>query len=119
MASLKDTPWGKQIPIVSGEVFSHATHGDVVPLLRVIGPPPHALMRMIPIRYRLCDNLNNCINANPRICHPCPDVPDCYTPPKTPPDSLMAAWIVIMAWKEGRYVIIVEGPEFGYGKSRV
>ena len=54
LASLKGTPWGDAIPVVSGEVMSHALHGRATPLMRVIQSPPHALLRKIPEAFRLC-----------------------------------------------------------------
>ena len=114
LAILKGTPWGDQFPIVSGEVFSHATHGHATPLMRVIGPPPMALMKKIPSKFRVCAQIHSCIMADPKVCFPCPEVPDCFTPPGMDSETHQAVQRVLEAWKEGRYVVIVEGPEFAY-----
>ena len=114
LAPLKGTPWGDQIPVVSGEVYSHATHGHATPLMRVIGPPPLALMKKIPKDFRICSSIRSCIMADRAVCHPCLKMPDCYVPPGASVEALLAATSVLLAWKEGRYVVIVEGPEFGY-----
>ncbi len=114
LAPLKGTPWGDQIPVVSGEVFSHATHGYATPLMRVIGPPTHALMKQIPAKYRICASINDCIMKDLEVCHPCPKMPDCHVTPDVGTELALLISIVLLAWKEKRYVVIVEGPEFGY-----
>jgi len=114
LALLKGTPWGDLLPVVDGEAFSHATHGHATPLMKVIGPPPEALLRMIPKKYRSCDSFNNCIMSDPAVCYPCRKVPDCYVPPGVPEDVSVLAALVVSCWKEDRYVVIVEGAEFGY-----
>jgi len=110
LSPIKDTPWGKLIPVVDGESFSHAVHGYPLILMRVIGPPPYALMKKIPSNYRVCQQYEKCIIFDSKICHPCPKVPECYQPPNVEHPELIA--LVSKAWKEGRYVIIVIGEEF-------
>jgi len=114
LSPLKGTPWGDQLPIVSGEVFSHATHGHATPLMRVIGPPPWALMKKLPKNCRVCSLIRSCVMADLKVCYPCLEMPDCYNPPNVSDEIAMLASIVLLAWKENRYVVIVEGPEFGY-----
>lgn len=114
LSILKGTPWGDQLPIVSGEVFSHATHGHATPLMRVIGPPPEALLTKIQKKYRVCASSKNCIIYDPKVCHPCKKMPGCYVPPGVNEEVAEAVGVVLAAWQEGRYVVIVEGPEFGY-----
>jgi len=112
LAPLKSTLWKDLIPVVSGEVFSHATHGHLTPLVRVIGPPPEALLRLIPKKYRVCASFRGCLAADKKVCHPCLEVPECYMAPGLSDDDAMLASLVILAWKEGRYVVIVDGDEF-------
>jgi len=113
LAPLKGTPLGDLIPRVSGESFSHATHGFVTPLMREIGPDPSALVRLLP-KPKNCASINKCIMADKEKCVPGPSMPDCYIIPGDY-DSVtaFAALMVLRAWKEGRYVVIVDGPEFG------
>ena len=113
LSILRDTPWGDQIPVVSGEVYSHATHGYALPLMKVIGPPPEALLRMIPQKFRGCASSKDCLMIDYEVCQPCVKMPDCYIPQGVSESIALAASLVMLAWKEGRYVVIVEGMEFG------
>lgn len=108
---LRETEWGKLIPVVSGEAFSHAMHGYATPLMNQIGPKPHALLRMVPKPYRVCLMIKTCPLATEH-CHPSPKLPDCYDPPGLEGSSPLLASQVAIAWKEGRYVVVVEGDEF-------
>ena len=109
---LQGTVWGDLLPIVSGEALSNALHGYVTPLMNLLGRPPHAQLKLVPDPFRACGN-TECIMANPKTCHPCPKMPDCYEPPGFETfEHRKAAVIVALCWKEGRYVVIVEGAEF-------
>ena len=96
------------MPIVSGEALSHALHGRVSPLMNEIGRPPHAQLKLVPDPFRTCGN-TECIMADLKTCHPCSKVPDCYEPPGFETfEGRRAAVTVVLCWKEGRYVVIVE-----------
>ena len=45
-------------------------------------------------------------------CRPGQGVPDCYEPPGLEGEVAMLATTVALAWREGRYVVVVDGPEF-------
>lgn len=110
---LRETPWGNLLPVVSGTDLSHAMHGHADPLMRVIGPPPEVLLRMIPKDYRQCEQYADCIIFVENDCHPCERMPDCYVPPNMKTSlSRSAAAVVAQAWREGRYVVITQGDEF-------
>lgn len=111
LSPLEGTPWGDLLPIVSGEVFSHALHGRVTPLMQQIGRPPHAQLKLLP-EPKMCSN-EGCVMADPNICHPCAKMPDCYEPPGLDSDEARrAASQVALCWRDRRYVILVEGQEF-------
>jgi hypothetical protein len=112
LESIKETPVGKLIPVVTGEVFSHALSGHITPLMRQIGPEPQYLLRQIPKDQRECKNIKVCITADKANCYPCKEMPDCYQPPKTPLE--VEPWVtqVLLAWREGYYVIVIEGAGF-------
>ncbi len=114
-ATLKDTDIGKLIPIVSGEALSNALHGYVTPLMNEIGPHPHGLLKQIPEKYRTCQMFESCIMYDLKVCFPCPKLPACYVPPEVSSINQEALAIIILAWAEGRYVILVEGEEFSLG----
>jgi hypothetical protein len=41
-------------------------------------------------------------------------VPDCFSPEGLEAEAQLAAAVVVSAWVEGRYVIVVEGDEFSF-----
>jgi len=112
---LKGTPIGNLIPVVSGEAYSNAMHGYVTPLMNEIGPDPHGLLKQIPKEYRTCQMSQSCIMYDIKTCYPCPKLPACYVPSKVHSDDQEVVAVVILAWVEGRYVILVEGEEFSLG----
>lgn len=113
LAVLQGTVWGELIPVVSGEVWSHALHGYMRPLLQVIGRPPDISLRKVPEPYRFCvQHSQRCLMADAN-CHPCGKLPACYEPPGLGTDEARrAAATVALAWAEGRYVVVVVGEEF-------
>jgi hypothetical protein len=111
---LKETSWGEQIPVVTGENLSHALHGRPTPLLRTVGPPPRARANRLIMADKLCyeHQCGMCQMAKPE-CHPgSGELPDCYAAPTEDRDLRNAAVAVAQAWDEQRYVFVVEGPEF-------
>lgn len=113
LAVLKETPYEKLIPVIPGEVFSHAQHGYLPPLFKVLGPEPKALSRLLPKEYRKCKLAKTCLMFREKECLPGPSLPDCFEPPGLEnPAAVPIAAMVALAWKEGRYVVVVEGAEF-------
>jgi len=115
LAPLRDTELGRLIPVVSGDALSNATYGRVTPLMNEIGPNPYGLLKQIPKDLWTCQMSKACIIYDPKTCFPCPKMPDCYMPSNVASDDLEATAVVILAWAEGRYVILVEGDEFSLG----
>ena len=113
LAPLKGTPWGALISEVNGEALSHALHGRLRPLMTQIGPEPRLLLRRVPEGLRRCSLATTCPLAK-AVCHPCPKVPACYEPPGLgSSEAGAAAAMVVLAWAEGRYVIVPTDTEFG------
>lgn len=108
LADIRGTEWGNQVAVVSGEAMSHALHGWATPLMREIGPEPKYRARRL---QQPCALSQGCIGAGPG-CKPGVDVPGCYEPPGVPQAVSLAIIRMVMAWQEGRYVVVVEGPEF-------
>lgn len=104
-APLQGTPWGDQIQKVSGEAFSHALHGWAMPLMREIGVDPYIHAKKVPI---YCDLKGSCIGFNTKNCLPGKLTPNCYQVEEN--SDLITT--IVLAWKEGRYVILIEGAEF-------
>ena len=109
LAPLRETPWGDLITVVSGEALSHALHGHVVPLVRELGPHPHRLSRRVADQR--CALWKGCVIAGDD-CQPGKTLPECYSAPDLSLEAALAARAVALAWKEERYVIVVQGPEF-------
>ena len=109
---IRETPWGALLPVVSGDALSHALHGHTKRLMAQIGTPPAGLCKKIQDPYRTCGMIKTCLAASEKNCQPGPKLPDCYDPPSVAPEMKEAITAIALAWKEGRYVIIVEGDEF-------
>lgn len=111
---MKDTTWGNEIPIVTGDALSHALHGHPKPLLEMLGRPPKGRILRLAMEDRMC------VEAQQKTCelagsHCAPGsgkLPDCYSAPCEDPILNALAVAVGRAWDEGRYVFVAEGPEF-------
>lgn len=111
---LKQTSWAAQIPVVTGEAVSHALHGEPKFLREQLGKPPTIRAKKLPVLQTLCllAQQNQCVMAKP-TCHPgTGELPDCYQAPWEEPITQNLMSVVAKAWDEGRYVFVVEGPEF-------
>ena len=111
-APLRGTVWEDLLPIVDGEATSHALHGHATPLMRQIGLPPKALLQLVPAPHRACSLMGGCIAYKAVDCQPRSKMPDCFTPDGVSDEIQLLAATVLLAWKEGYYVVIVSGPEF-------
>ena len=111
LAALKDTPWESYIQVIPGDAFSHALHGYTLPFVRMLGPGPRALEKKLPIEVGRCADFNGCLIADARHCHPCPDLPDCYEAPLEGATGRIASQVAL-AWREGRYVLVIGDGEF-------
>lgn len=104
------------IPVVSGEVFSHALHGYLRPLMEVIGPEPEHQLIRIPAPHNRCSLAADCISYDRSRCQPrSSKLPECWAP-EGEQAARAAMALVTLAWVEARYVIVVEGPEFVVGR---
>ena len=112
-APLKGTYFEDLIPLVSGEAMSHALHGYIVPLMKEIGPVPDALMRMIPKEHRYCAEEKCALRSS--NCYPNPKMIECYIPPNLSFEAQMVAQMIVLAWRENRFVVVVTEGEFSIG----
>lgn len=111
---LKGTSWGAQIPVVTGEALSHALHGRPKPLREMLGAPPVRLTLRIAPEEKVCHERQRgvCAMAGPHCVPGSGQLPECYTPPTEDRSLRYVANAVAQAWDEGRYVFLVDGPEF-------
>lgn len=77
LAPLRGTAWEPLIPLIPSLILDQAFRGHATPLMRVLGPPPEALARRLPITYARCRDRDTCINSGPD-CKPGPKMPDCW-----------------------------------------
>lgn len=113
LAPLRGTQFESLVPVVSGAALSHALHGYLNPLMDEIGPHPHGQLRQIQGTQRTCRSARDC-PIHGKYCYPNPKVPDCFSPEGLEAEAQLAAAVVVSAWVEGRYVIVVEGDEFSF-----
>lgn|GEM_PF-1618743 len=115
LAPLKGTSWEPRIPVVSGNVLSHAMHGHTKMLREKLGRPPRIAAQRVPEEEAWCilGQNGSCAMAGAN-CRPGGNgsLPQCYLPPELTPDQAYVASAVALAWDEGRYVIVVEGEGF-------
>lgn len=112
LAPLRGTHWGALIREVSGESLAHARHGFMSPLAREIGPAPKHLAKLVQDPWGMCvlTAPGACAGAT-RHCRPGPKLPDCYEP-AVAAELQNLVHKVALAWRDGRYVLVVDGPEF-------
>lgn len=110
LAPLRGTPWGDQIHEVPGDALSHALHGWATPLMRVIGVEPWVHALRVSLEDGRCRLYDGCLGAG-KFCRPSPKLPECYEAPLDGLASEVASYVAL-AWKEGRYVLVPDGPEF-------
>ena len=110
LAPLRETPWGAFITIVQGPSLSHALHGYSWPLAQELGRDPLVLARLVPREVGRCLHAQNktCTTIRPE-CLPGPETPDCY---EAPGEHSQLSSLVVLSWKKGTYVLVVEGEEF-------
>lgn len=113
LAPLRETVWGPLIRVVPGEAIAHARHGYAEPLIRVLGPAPSVLARKIVDHDGLCDmaQKKSCGIAG-QHCRPGSKLPECYQPPTLTGSAQEMAAVVALAWRDGFYVLVVDGNEF-------
>lgn len=114
LGPLKGTSWGAQIPVVTGEALSHALHGRPKPLREMLGAPPARRTLRIALQERVCLERQQgiCDMAAPHCMPGSSRMPECYVPPTQDRALRRCAVAVAQAWDEGRYVFLVDGPEF-------
>jgi len=108
LAPLKETSWESLITVVSGEDLSHALHGWTVPLMRNIGIDPEK--RGARVAEFWCALRKGCAGADGHCHTGSGKLPSCYEPIGVP----AVAAEVALAWQDGWYVLVVEGPEFSF-----
>lgn len=110
LAPLRGTVWEGLVRTVSGEALSHSVHGWATPIIRELGPNPHAVMRRHPTPCVLSTG-DQCVGSSP-ACRPGRGMPDCYEPPDADGDLSWAVSTALLDLRAGRFVVVVAGSEF-------
>ena len=98
------TPWEALFPRVTPDVLDQALRGYATPLMRVLGPPPRAVVKRLPINHALCAQRSSCVSYTPQ-CVPGPKVPDCWESSVFPQEATIVNYVVRL-WRDGIVVIV-------------
>ena len=109
LAVLRGTAWEDQITVVAGSVMADAFHGHATPLMRIIGREPRYRALMIPEGDGLCSLVKQCAMSSDHCRVGRKKLPECFEAPLTDPQASHMAALVALAWKEDRYVVVVDG----------
>lgn len=106
---LKGTFWEEGISIITVENYEHAVSGWGNPLANELGPSPEFLVKKIPKPEGFCalKVKDQCAIASSK-CFPGKHVPECYEAQSEDSSISMVASLVVMAWKEGRHVVVIK-----------
>lgn len=108
---LVGTDWEPLFPRVTQDVLDQALRGHATPLMRVLGPPPKALVKRLPVVDTVCAQCKSCVGYTPH-CVPGPKVPDCWEPTTFQGANANLVSNVVRLWKEGTVVVVpIPNPE--------
>ena len=127
LESLRGTSWEHGVKVISAEALSHALHGRFLPLLQSLGRDPRASGRRVEPDEGVCSQIKTCLTADKGLCRPgggrgngrrlTHGPPECYEPPlseDTPGQIAEVFTRVALAWREGRYTVVVRGDGFNF-----
>ena len=106
---LVGTDWEPLFPVVPKLVLDQALRGHATPLMKVLGPPPKALVKRLPVAELPCAQRKSCVSHTP-LCVPGPKVPDCWETTTFAGEEANLVSYVVRLWRDG-VVIVVEEPE--------
>ncbi len=106
LSVMRDTPWEGLIPIIPHHVFDQALRGFATPLMRILGPPPKALVKRLPVVETTCSLRESCISHGPN-CVPGPKTPDCWEPSTFFGVNSEVVNHVVRLWRDGIVVLVV------------
>ena len=112
LAPIRGTEWGKWIPVIDGDSFSHAMHGLHQPMMNQIGPEPRHIGKRIRDDLRPCRQIRSCVMGDASCIPENPKLPECYEAPLNDPAAIRVASYVTLLWRDNQYVVVVVGDEF-------
>ena len=78
LAPAKGTPWEKLIPVIPGELLSHALYGRTMDLIERLGNDPRKLGQKLPPLAKICVDAKSCDRYDSKRSSPTAKRPDCY-----------------------------------------
>lgn len=102
---LVGTPWESLFPRIPHDVLDQALRGHVRPLMQILGPPPKAFVKRLPLVERPCAQRKSCINAGDH-CIPGPKLPDCWEPNTFHGEQATLMNYVVRQWRDGTIIIV-------------
>ena len=108
LAPAKGTPWEKLIPVIPGELLSHALYGRTMDLIERLGNDPRKLGQKLPPLAKICVDAKSCVMYDSKRCWPTAKMPDCYRAPILP--EILSQ--IALRWREGHYVAVFTEGEF-------
>lgn len=124
LESVRGTTWEEGVKEIDSDIFSHALHGFLQPLLGVLPRPPLSSAKRVSDLEGMCGMKDGCMKYERGFCKPGSEKgkgwrkkfgpPECYQPPLTNPDpkAFEVFFRLAMAWKENRYTLVVKGEGF-------
>jgi hypothetical protein len=106
---LVGTDWEPLFPRIPFIVLDQALRGYATPLMKILGPPPKALVKRLPVVDTLCAQHKSCVSYTAK-CVPGPKVPECWEPSTFSGDEANLISNVVRTWRDG-IVIVVAVPE--------
>lgn len=106
---LVGTDWEGLFPRVSSDILDQALRGYATPLMKILGPPPKALVKRLPVVETHCSQRASCINHSP-LCVPGPKVPECWESATFKGGEATLVNDVVRLWREGVVVLVSAEP---------
>lgn len=121
----RNTSWENVVCVIPGDIYTHALHGRLDPLLKQIGREPVASLRKIVPDEGECSFKGNCSMWDEQFCKPGGykgkgykrvwGPPDCYDIPIDGPVQVKQVfYTVLQALKTGHYIVVVQGEGFNF-----
>lgn len=103
---LRGTPWEPLIPLIPNHIFDQALRGFATPLMRILGPPPKAFVKRLPLAEVPCAMRTACISHSSN-CVPGPKTPECWEPSTFFGTEAETVSALVRLWRDGVVVIVV------------
>ena len=104
---LVGTDWEPFFPRVQKTILDQALRGYATPLMKILGPPPRAFTKRLPVEQTGCSLRTKCTNASPS-CVPGAKTPDCWETSAFRGAEANLVNGIVMLWRDGIVVVVEE-----------